>query len=183
MSTHSCAPVQATLGNPSAERSATSRGWTSGPSARCRRTAPATAGMSSPAARFSARSHCALRASRTAAVNGPWSAAATMWMVLRMTQPCTTSALPSAAVRSAFRNPAERDHMPTYPDGACWVCSPHTCAATFAGGPAARSSSNCRASSARLSARAERTGADDRGRAVRAMPAGSHPTPTTPASP
>ena len=35
-----------------------------------------------------------------------------MWMVLRMTQPCTTSARSSAAVRSARRNAAARDHIP-----------------------------------------------------------------------
>jgi hypothetical protein len=36
-----------------------------------------------------------------------------MWMVLRIAQPCTISARSIAAVRSAFRSPAVRDHIPT----------------------------------------------------------------------
>ncbi|GAA2556546.1 hypothetical protein GCM10010210_32790 [Pseudonocardia hydrocarbonoxydans] len=106
--------------------------------------------MSIPVLRGS-RAHHDLRGARTASVSRGWSAAETMWIVQRITQPCTIRPRVSASVRSARRNPASRDHSPTYADGLYCVCSAPTRSTAATGVSPARSSSSCRASSARLS--------------------------------
>src|SRR5215210_70485 len=79
-------------------------------------------------------------------------------MVTRISVAWTTRRRSSALVSASRSNASRRDHRPVYIDGAYCACSPPIRSSMRGSGAALRSSNPCRASTARLSARAERTG-------------------------
>src|SRR5690348_6518640 len=80
-----------------------------------------------------------------------------MWMVLRSRVPWMTCRRSSAVVSASRRKFRRRDQRLMYPEGAYWVCRPPIRSSVSTSDSEDRCSKNCRASSARLSSRSDKT--------------------------
>ena len=143
--------------------------WTSarstGPSARRMRSrfVPASIclALGSPLRADSQRSR---RRRRTAAEKRHQSSGVTRWIVARSSVPWTTVRRSSARVSFSRSNPSSLVHSPTYIEGEYWAWMPPIRSSARGKGRRFRSSSICRASSARFSSAVLRT------RSVSAIP-------------